>query len=220
MYRIKKYIRKHEKIMRILSFIYRLLGMNVIRGLRGVRIIQRGVFARRMKIYNRGVNNVVEMGLGCRVHNCSIRFFGDNNKLIIKQDCVCKGMDIWVSDGGVILIGNNTHFVGKIHLACTEGCKIEIGERCLFSDDITFRTGDSHVIIDLSGNRINIPQNIKVDDHTWFGQQVVVLKGASIGKDSIIGTRSLITGKKFPDNVVIAGSPAKVIKDNVMWRPE
>lgn len=51
-----------------------------------------------------------------------------------------KNVDIWISDGGIIEVGHNTHFSGKTHMVCIEGKKVHIGERCLFSDTITFRT--------------------------------------------------------------------------------
>ena len=131
-----------------------------------------------------------------------------------------KELDLWVSDGGYTKIGHNTYITGKTHIACIEGKKVTIGERCLFSNDITFRTGDSHSILTLSGERVNQAEDITIGDHVWIGQQVVVLKGANIASESIVGTRALVTSKTFESNVVIGGSPAKVIKTGVMWHHE
>lgn len=175
------------------------------------------MFSRRVKIINSGKENLVELGEGCRLYDCTIQIFGDNNRVVIEKDCVLRDADIWISDGGVIHIGHNTHFTGKIHIACIEGKKVEIGERCLFSNEIVFRTGDSHSILNLSGERINPAKDIAIGNHVWIGQQVVVLKGAHIGNETIIGTRALVTGKEFEDNVIIAGSPAKVVKKGVTW---
>ena len=52
-----------------------------------------------------------------------------------------------------------------------------------------------------------------------FGQQVIVLKGSTVGADSIVGTGSLLTGKTYDSNSVIAGSPAKIVKQHVSWDP-
>lgn len=129
-------------------------------------------------------------------------------------------MDIWISGGGRIEIGHNTHFTGKIHIACIEGKQVHIGERCLFSDEITLRTGDSHSILNRDGMRINPADDIYIGEHVWVGQQVVILKGAHIGNKSIVGTRALVTGKMFEDGVVLAGSPAREIESNVSWHHE
>lgn len=220
MYKIKRFIRDNETLMVILSAIYRVFCGNWIWGRRGLNLRWTGVFAKNVKIYNHGRDNVVEFGKGCRMYDCKIQIFGDGNRVTIDHDCVCKGMDIWISDGSVLKVGHNSHFTGDIHLACLEGKSVSIGKQCLFSNDITFRTGDSHVITDLEDNRINYGRDIVVGDHVWVGQQVVILKGASIAPDTIVGTRSLITNGVYPANVVLAGSPAKVVKEKVNWRPE
>ncbi len=219
-YKIKRFVRDHETIMLILSAIYRFFGFNKVRGRRGLEVICGGVFVKHTQILNHGSNNRVIFDKGCRVYNCKIQLFGNDNVVYIDHDCVCKEMDVWISNGARLNVGHNTHFTGKIHIACIEGKTINIGERCLFSNEITFRSGDSHVITDLNDTRINPAEDISVGDHTWIGNQVVILKGANIGTDSVVGTRSLVTGKTFPNNAIIAGSPAKVIKENITWRPE
>ena len=220
MYKIKRFIRDNETLMVFLAAIYRMLCANWVWGRRGLNLRWTGVFAKNVKIYNHGRDNVVEFGKGCRLYDCKIQIFGDGNRVTIDHDCVCKGMDIGISDGSVLKVGHNSHFTGDIHLACLEGKSVSIGKQCLFSNDITFRTGDSHVITDLEDNRINYGRDIVVGDHVWVGQQVVILKGASIAPDTIVGTRSLITNGVYPANVVLAGSPAKVVKEKVNWRPE
>ena len=216
-YRIKRFIRDNESLMMLLSMIYRLFGFNHIKGRKGLKVQVTGVFSRKVKIINHGNNNVVVVGKGGRLNNCKIEIFGDGNKVQFDEDCVGNEVDIWISDGSSIEIGRNTHFTGEIHIACTEGKKIRIGERCLFSNEVVFRTGDSHSILNSEGVRINPAADILLGNHVWIGQQVVVLKGAIIGDESIIGTRSLVTGKQFENHAVLAGSPAQTVKRNVTW---
>lgn len=213
---IKLAIRNNEFLLCFAAFVYRFFGLNSIRK-KNLKIEMGGALLRKCKIKNSGTNNYVRIGKGCRLSNCVIRIFGDNNCVTLDDDCVAKNMEIWISDGGTVHIGHNSHFSGKIHIECIEGKKISIGERCLFSDEIVLRTGDSHSIIDLEGKRINPSNDIVIGDHVWCGQQVVILKGAIVGVESVIGTRALVTGKQFPKGVVLAGSPAKVIKENISW---
>ena len=214
---IKRYVRDHEGLMVILSSIYRIIGFNSVKGKSGMKISWGGVFAQHTHIINQGNNNCLIIGQGCRIKYSRIQFFGENNTVSIEHDCVLKDADIWVSGGGLVKIGRNTHLTGKIHIACIEGKTVEIGERCLFSDSITFRTGDSHSILDINGTRINQAKDIHIGDHVWIGQQVTVLKGSVVGNESIIGTGSLLTGKEYESNSIIAGLPAKVIKQQVTW---
>lgn len=219
-YKLKKYIREHEIFMDFLAKIYRFFALNSIKGSYHLNITWQGVFAKHCKIINHGKNNTVNIGKGCRLNHCKIQLFGDNNIVNIDSDCVGNELDLWVSDSSVVSIGHNTHFAGTIHIACIEGRSVTIGDRCLFSNDITFCTGDSHSILNDKGERINSAADIQIGNHVWIGHQVIVLKGAEIGDESIIGTRALVTGKKFGNNVILAGSPAKVIKTNVTWNHE
>lgn len=175
-----------------------------------------GAFLNHSKIFFYGKNNTIEIEKGCRLYGCRIQVFGDANRVHISSDCVLRNVDVYISSGGILEIGHNTH-IGGAHIACIEGTKVCIGERCLFSDQIVLRTGDSHSILNEQGERINHALDVIIGNHVWIGQQVIILKGAEIGDETIVGTRALVTGKKFSGNVVLAGSPAKVIKTGVTW---
>ncbi len=216
---IKRYVRDHEGLMKLLALLYRVIGCNFIKGKSNMKIVWGGVFAWHTHIKNNGRNNQLILEEGCRIYDSKIQFFGDNNTVKIEHDCVLKNVDIWISDGGIVEIGHNTHFSGKTHIACIEGKMVHIGEKCLFSDTITFRTGDSHSILDSDGKRINKAKDIIIGNHVWIGQQVIVLKGTTVGEDSIVGTGSLLTGKTYDSNSIIAGVPAKIVKRHVSWDP-
>lgn len=217
MRRIKKFIREHEKLMIFLSFIYRMFACNRVTGKNGLELKWTGTFCKHMKIKNHGKNNKVIIEKGCRFYNCSIEIYGNHNIITIANDCAGHEFEFWASDGSKIYVGEHTHFAGNTHLAATEGKTITIGDRCLFASEIVFRTGDSHSILDLNGNRLNFAKDITVGNHVWIGQYVTVLKGTQINDDTIVGTNSLLTGKTFESNCVVAGNPAKVIKNDVIW---
>lgn len=54
-------------------------------------------------------------------------------------------------------------------------------------------------------------KGIKIGDNCWIGAGAVFLDGAELGDGCVVGANAVVT-KKFPDNVVVAGIPAKVIK--------
>jgi acetyltransferase-like isoleucine patch superfamily enzyme len=45
----------------------------------------------------------------------------------------------------------------------------------------------------------------------WIGSRVTILPGTEIGRNSIVGAGAVVKGV-FPENVIIAGNPGKVIK--------
>lgn len=74
--------------------------------------------------------------------------------------------------------------------------------------DTDFHTFDdpNHI---LYGNLKSKP--VKIGNDVWLCGQSVLLKGCQIGNKSVVGFRAVVT-KSFPENVVIAGNPAKVVK--------
>lgn len=55
------------------------------------------------------------------------------------------------------------------------------------------------------------PREIIIEDNVWLGNYVTVLPGTIIGKNSIVGAGSIVKGI-FPENVIIQGNPARIIK--------
>lgn len=82
------------------------------------------------------------------------------------------------------------------------------------------RTGDSHSVLDLMGNRTNHAKDIVIGDHVWIGYRVCINKGVRIPSNCIVGTGAVVTKKFDTENVIIAGVPAIIIKQNVTWSSE
>ena len=95
--------------------------------------------------------------------------------------------------------------------------QIEFGDDCQLSANITLRTGDSHSIVDLQGKRINRSKSIRIGDHVWIGNTVLIFKGTQIGNNSIVAGGAVVGGKIFPPYCIIGGNPAKIIKENINW---
>ena len=93
---------------------------------------------------------------------------------------------------------------------------IEIGEDCMISNNIIIRTSDSHPLYSKEGIRFNPARSVKVRNHVWIAPQSTILKGAVIGNNVIVGSKSLVT-KTIMDDCLCAGIPAKIIKENVKW---
>lgn len=218
----KELIKKHPKIMKTSSKIYNLLGLNKQKQKGKNNIIKKeNTFMRKCKITIIGNNNIIEFGKMSYLCNTNITIYGNNNRIVLGEKVYVNSGDFYIEDDNNYLdIGNRTTFAGKTHLALTEGKKIIIGEQCLFSSNIVFRTGDSHSILNDEGKRTNYGKSIEIDKHVWFTQNVTVLKGAKISKNSVIATGSIVTKKFEEGNVLLAGNPAKVIKKNINWLNE
>jgi acetyltransferase-like isoleucine patch superfamily enzyme len=58
---------------------------------------------------------------------------------------------------------------------------------------------------------------VTIKDHVWIGCNVTILKGTQIGNNCVVAAGSIVKGS-FPDNVLLAGNPAKIIKQNINWK--
>ncbi|MAP95523.1 MAG: capsule biosynthesis protein CapG [Ponticaulis sp.] len=91
---------------------------------------------------------------------------------------------------------------------------IEIGEHVSISEGVRFITHDGGVwpLRELYPHLSNIDliDKITIEDNVFIGMKVTILPGVKIGKNSIIGTGSVVT-KNIPANSVAAGTPAKVL---------
>ena len=94
--------------------------------------------------------------------------------------------------------------------------RIEIGKHCLLARGISIQDNDGHPL-DPVKRRQGEPvgdegvKPVVIKDNAWIGQQVIILKGVTIGENAIVGAGSVVT-RDVPDNVIVAGSPAKFIR--------
>ncbi len=176
-----------------------------------------GVFL-NVKLDIIGNNNVIEVKERSVLSDMMIYMRGDNHHLRIEKGCRIKGGRIWFEDEwGYIKIGEKTTIYSAL-LAVTEPkSKILIGKDCLFADDIEIRTGDSHSILDIvRQKRINYAQDISIGTHVWVGAKSTILKGVTIQDNSIVSFGAIVT-RDVPPNTIVAGIPAKVVKENINW---
>ena len=64
--------------------------------------------------------------------------------------------------------------------------------------------------------RLNYPKDINIGNHVWIGRECLLLGGATIGDNCVVGARC-VTSSKFPSNTVIAGCPGKAVRKNIVW---
>jgi acetyltransferase-like isoleucine patch superfamily enzyme len=138
-------------------------------------------------------------------------------KVIFKGSCYLgHGTKINVTDSGTLTFGRNVNFTAESSVDCQK--EIIFGERCLVSWESLFIDGDYHKMFDAQGRHTNPPQAIIIGDHVWFGCRCLILKGVSVADDCVIAAGSLLNGTYNNPNSIIAGSPAKIVKENITWQ--
>ena len=114
-----------------------------------------------------------------------------------------------------IKIGKYSRIGNNVKIKCRE---IEIGEHFFMADGVEIGRGgctgpNSNVKI---GNGVGIFENtiIRIGKNVWLPARSIVLPNVTIGNDVVIGINSIIN-RDLPSGCFAAGSPCKVIKENV-----
>jgi acetyltransferase-like isoleucine patch superfamily enzyme len=168
-----------------------------------------------------GDNNSISIAPDCVLANVYFRLRGSGHQIEFGEKCrISRGAVLWFEDrAGVLRVGSGTTMV-EVHIAVTENSKVLIGEDCMFANDIDIRTGDSHSVIDTqTGERLNFPGDVVINRHVWIAPHTVILKGVTIGENSIVATGAVVT-KSCEAGVIMGGNPAKAIKSGVSWKRE
>lgn len=164
--------------------------------------------------------NTVEIGQKTRIRYCDIHITGSGNKLVFKDGANLKGVSIELDGNDCTLVIGKDCVIGEnCFISCRErGTQLTIGDNCMFSRNVKVMTSDGHNIIQ-HRQRINPAKSIHIGDNVWLADNVTVLKGASIGNNSVVGINSTLT-KSINHNVVAVGNPARVIQENTSWENE
>src|SRR6476620_9643972 len=94
--------------------------------------------------------------------------------------------------------------------------QITIGENSNIQESAVLHTDPGYLLT--LGRGVTVGHQVMlngctVGDNSLIGIQAVILNNAKIGRNSIVGAGSVVTeGKEFPDNSLIIGSPAKVVR--------
>ena len=112
--------------------------------------------------------------------------------------------------GSRIIVGAGTSFSNNVQVI-SETC-VTIGQNCLIGDAVLILDSDFHAL-SREGRRSlpAITAPVVLEDNVFIGSRTIILKGVTIGKDSVIGAGSVVA-RSIPSGVIAAGNPAKVIR--------
>lgn len=140
-------------------------------------------------------NSSISLGKGCRfICTSASNLIGINHRCILSTH----------EESAQIIIGQNCGFSGTTigsFKSITIGNNVRCGANTVITDS------DWH----LDDPRSGLPNAVLIGNNVWLGYGTIVLKGVSIGENTVIGAGSVVT-RDIPANVVAAGNPCKVIK--------
>ena len=112
---------------------------------------------------------------------------------------------------GVVYIGAKTVLGQECTISAYQ--HVSIGRECVIADRVMLIDFDHGVVeverpIRLQGI---YKRDVRVGNNVWIGYGACILRGVTVGDNAVIGTNAVVT-KDVPDNAIVGGVPARVIR--------
>lgn len=129
-----------------------------------------------------------------------LKHLGENSKIMQGFNC---------DYGYNISIGNNSFI--NYNCVILDSSPVNIGNFVRIAPNVSIFSTYHPTTPQTRKDDVILSEPITILDNAWIGGGSVILAGVTIGENSVVGANSVVT-KDVPDNVVVAGSPAKIIK--------
>lgn len=185
----------------------------------GNEIVCEGPVGNDVWIFFRGSNNRLVISTGAKIAKLNIQFDCDNGTVSIGTNNGAPAFSAYMRVGqdSTITIGDNVSVTNAPAVIAVEGQSVTIGDDVMIASENDIRVDDAHPIFDVvTGKRVNVSKSIKIGNHVWIGKRAAIFGGSVIGDGSVVGYGSVVKGK-VPNNCVVAGAPARVVRRNVAW---
>lgn len=184
--------------------------------IRGLIILQKKVFlGANTKVLNKknfsfGKNTTIENNVVLDGYSKNKIVFGDNVKIGSFSKLLSTSH---MSKYGIgMVIGDNSAFGDFTHFGAPGG--IVIGNDVIAGSYISFHS-ENHIFSDVSKlirDQGVTSKGIIIGNNVWIGAKVTFLDGSKIGNNCVVAAGAVVNGE-FPNNVVIGGIPAKILKE-------
>lgn len=178
-----------------------------------------------------------------KAHNLNIdynRLYEDETEkriAILDEMLGSRGEGVFIQGPITFHYGKHTHIGNRVFInfnfTVQDDAEVTIGDDCNFGPNVTIVT-PVHPMLPDERKRIRCADGqirrlcyakpVKIGHDCWFGANVVVCPGVTIGENCVIGAGSVVTRDVPPDSFA-AGNPCRVIreiteKDSMKYKPE
>ena len=108
-----------------------------------------------------------------------------------------------------IYVGEN--FFANYDCVILDVCKVTIGDNCMLAPRVCIYTATHPLDAQTRISGLEYGKPVVIGNNAWIGGSSVILPGVTIGNNVVVAAGSVVV-KYVPDNVVVAGNPAKIIK--------
>jgi acetyltransferase-like isoleucine patch superfamily enzyme len=156
---------------------------------------------------------------GKRLQTDGLCFVGPGVTLEIGRGAVVRlGRWSWIGHGtkiraheGVVEIGAKTVLGQECTISAFQS--VRIGRECILADRVMLIDFDHGVVEIERPVRLQgiYKRDVTVGHNCWIGYGACILRGATVGDNCVVGTSTVVT-KDVPDNAVVGGVPARLLR--------
>ena len=148
------------------------------------------------------------------INNLNENFKTERNKLLYELiPNAGKNLSIeppFYCDYGYNIKAGHNVFI-NFNCCILDVCKVTIGDNCMFGPNVQIYTATHPIEFKARNSGLEYAKPITIGNNVWLGGGAIICPGVVLGNNVVVGAGSVVT-KSFPDDVFIAGNPAKTIK--------
>ena len=150
-----------------------------------------------------------------RIYNQTLETDEEKRVEILKELLGSTGENIFMEPNIRFDYGYNTHvgenFYANFDCTILDVCEVRIGEHCMLGPGVQLYTATHPLNPAKRNSGIEYAKPIKIGNNVWIGGSAIVNPGVTIGHNVVVVSGAVVT-RDVPDNVVVGGNPARIIK--------
>lgn len=150
-----------------------------------------------------------------RIYNQTLETEGEKRTQLLKELLGSTGENVYmepnirVDYGYNIFVGEN--FFANFDCVILDVCEVSFGDNCMLAPGVHIYTATHPLDPTERNSGREYAKPITFGNNVWIGGSAVINPGVTIGDNVVIASGAVVT-KDVPDNVVVGGNPAKIIK--------
>lgn len=172
------------------------------------------------ELYNPNDKNLVDLRIKCKLlcqeYN-NVKYVDVQKRNSIMKSILGKTKEnFFIEQPFICDYGYNIEvgekFYSNHNLTILDCAKVTFGDNVLVGPNCSFYTAEHPLDVETRNKGFEYARPITIGDNVWIGGDVTVLSGVTIGDNVVIAAGAVVT-KDVPDNCVVGGVPARVIKE-------